>query len=305
MSGNHLYAVVVTFHPDEQVAANLSALCAQVQDVVVVDNGSSPAEIAQLHRQSSRIGFHLIENGENLGIATALNIGIRHVIGVSQARQEQDRAKASPLGESWVMLFDQDSCVTDAFTGTMLDSFLTNPTADRLGILVPLYRDKRFGKPIPADKIATGGIEAAMTSGSLIPLGTFERHGLFVDEFFIDGVDIEFSLRLRKAGLRIEECTDAVLLHSPGAPRFHRIGGFNFQTSNYAPVRRYYQERNKIWIYKRYFSTFPRYCRRLLIGSVKDFAKIVLIEPRKTGKIVHFLRGVYDGILERMGRLTP
>jgi rhamnosyltransferase len=285
-------AIVVTFHPDSEVAGNLDSLTAQAYEVIVVDNGSTEAELALLRAAASRLGLELIENGSNLGIATGLNIGIRRVLARTPASEER-----------WIMLFDQDSRITEGFVETMVRHFEASPAHDRLALLAPAYRDKRHDKDIAPDASRAGGLEVAMTSGSLLRAETFERFGLFVDELFIDAVDHEYSLRLRKAGGRIEECSAAVLLHSPGSPTFYRFAGWQFQTANYAPVRRYYQERNKLWIYRRYFSGFPRYCLRLFIVSVKDFAKIVLLESDKSLKIRYFLRGVLDGIRGRMGAM--
>jgi rhamnosyltransferase len=291
MSIYSVSAIVVTFHPEAEVAQNLAALRAQVKKVIVVDNGSSEMELAMLREAATQLGLELIENGGNLGIATGLNIGIRRTLALKPGAAER-----------WILLFDQDSCVTTGFVEAMVRHFEASPAADRLTLLVPTYRDKRHGAIIPPER-GVEGLQVAITSGSLLRAATFERHGLFADELFIDAVDHEYSLRLRKAGYRIEECSEAVLLHSPGSPTFYRVGGWHFQTANYAPIRRYYQERNKFWLYRRYFFSFPRYCLRLVVVSAKDFVKIVLLERDKTRKIIYFLRGVRDGILCRMGAI--
>ncbi len=293
MSGIPSVAVVITYFPDQGVVGNLEALRGQVDRVVVVDNGSTEMELALLRGAAARLGLELIENGSNLGIATGLNIGIRRAM--AGIRAGEDR---------WILLFDQDSCVTEGFVATMVRHFEASPAEDRLALLAPSYRDQRHGKEIAPEAMRAGGLEVAMTSGSLLRAETFAQCGLFVDELFIDAVDHEYSLRLRRAGRRIEECQAAVLLHSPGSPTFYRVGGWQFQTAHYAPIRRYYQERNKLWMYRRYFFGFPRYCLRLMIVSVKDFAKIVVLESDKGRKIRYFLRGVWDGVRGRMGAIA-
>ena len=97
MNRDPVCAVIVTYHPRAEMVTNLSTTHAQVQGMVVVDNGSSPEELAPLQQAASHVGFELIENGENLGIAEGLNRGI---------------ASAKAQGFSWVVLFDQDSRVT-------------------------------------------------------------------------------------------------------------------------------------------------------------------------------------------------
>ncbi|MES2392876.1 MAG: glycosyltransferase, partial [Acidobacteriota bacterium] len=121
-------AVIVTFHPDADVIANLQALRPQVSRVVVVDNGSTPEELAQLRQAALALDVELIENGDNLGIAAALNRGIR---------------RALELDYLWVLLFDQDSRVTEDFTQTMMGAFAASPSRDRLAILIPRYEDRR------------------------------------------------------------------------------------------------------------------------------------------------------------------
>jgi rhamnosyltransferase len=288
MSTNRICAVVVTFHPDEDVLENLYKLRDQVDGLVVVDNGSSPQSIALLRRASSEIQFELIENGENLGIATALNIGIRWV-------ERNDY--------HWVILFDQDSAVTDGFIATMIHAYETHPQSDRLGILVPRYVDKRSGNRIPAPLTRKGEIEIATTSGSLMLVSSFLAHGLFVDDLFIDSVDYEYSLRLRSDGYLLEECQEAVLLHSPGTPKIHRFFGiYLFQTSNYSPIRRYYQERNKIWVARKYWRKCPDSCLKLFSFSLNALVKIILAENQKWDKCYSFSMGIVDGFRGRMGR---
>ena len=293
MNSHAAYAVVVTYHPGPDDLANLAPLHAQLSQVVVVDNGSTAEELAQLRAATAALGFVLIENGENLGIATALNIGLRW--GMQQE---------SGTVPDFVLLFDQDSRVTPGFLSAMLHAFEDSPLGDRLGILVPSYLDGRLNRPLPHNYVAEG-LEAAMTSGSMLRLQTFAQHGLFVDELFIDGVDYEFSLRLRKAGYLIDACSGATLLHSPGAPRrLKLLGILPYHTANYSPLRRYYQERNKIWIARRYFFAFPVFCLKLFMFSFKDFFKITFGEPNKLVKLRFFLRGVADGISGSMGKLN-
>jgi rhamnosyltransferase len=287
---NSVCAVVITFHPDPDVLENLSKLRPQVQGLVIVDNGSSQAMLDSLRTASSQIGFELIENGENLGIAAALNTGVRW-------------ADANCF--QWVILFDQDSAVTEGFMGSMLHAFENNPKSDRLGILVPRYIDKRSGSDLPAISVRTGGLEAAMTSGTLMRVSSFHQLGPFEEGLFIDAVDYEYSLRLRSHGYFIEECDQALLLHSPGAPKVHKLRGmYLFQTANYSPVRRYYQERNKVWVTRRYWKRVPFFCFKLFFFSSKDYVKCIVAENRKWDKFYYATMGVLDGFRDRMGRFN-
>jgi rhamnosyltransferase len=288
MISNSVCAVVVTYHPADDVLENLKKVREQVQTLVVVDNGSSEQELATLRRASSDLVFHLVENGENLGIAAALNIGVLW-------------AQANSF--HWIILFDQDSCVTGSFIETMLRACRNSPSGDRLGIMIPKYVEKRLGTDMPGHIDRNGQLEVAMTSGSLLPVSIFQEYGLFNESLFIDSVDYEFSFRLRSKGFRIEECSDAILLHSLGTPEVHRLLGKTiFRTANYSPSRHYYQERNKVWLTRRYWRKYPLHCSKLLFSSVKDHIKILLAESQKWKKCYFSAMGVVDGLLGHMGK---
>jgi len=282
-------AVIVTYHPDAVVLENLSTLRPQVRHLIVVDNGSSAAELAPFRLAADSQNFELVENGENLGIAAALNRGIQ---------------KARLLEAGWVLLFDQDSRVMDGFVDTMIRFFLSNPWGERLAIANPRYVDFRFGTPLPQHREVQGKLESATTSGSLSPMCIFDETGGFAEKLFIDGVDYEYSLRLREKGYVIATCAQAVLLHSPGDPTpHHSLFWKSFQASNYAPIRRYYQERNKIWICRRYGRRFPGFFLNQFTISLKDLIKILLVEKNSWPKFRFFMRGIADGLRGRMGKL--
>ncbi len=286
---NDVCAVVVTFHPDGDVLENLATVRPQVSSLVVVDNGSNPAELAPLRAAAVALAFELIENGDNLGIATALNIGVL-------------RAKA--LGFGWVLLFDQDSRVTPGFVTAMMHGFSTSSFGDKLAILNPRYIDSRFRTDLEQHRhLATGELESATTSGSLSPMWLYDKVGLFTDELFIDGVDYDFSLRVREFGYVCATCTEAFLLHAPGTPTPRTLfGRFHFKTSNYSAIRRYYQERNKLWNIRRHGRRFPEFFANQMFISVKDLTRVLLAEEDPWTKAKFFLRGWIDGLRGRMGK---
>ena len=288
MPSHEVCAVVVSYHPDADVLANLATLRPQVREIVVVDNGSSPQELAALAAGAAALGCIILKNLENLGIAKALNQGV---------------AWAREHGFGYVMLFDQDSTVTPGYVETMRAFFNRAQSERPLAILVPRYVDRRFGSVLEPPANGDGHLEAATTSGSLMPIEVFAAAGFFAEELFIDGVDYEYSLRVRRLGFTIDECREAVLLHSPGTPTHHRgLRGKQFQAANYSPIRRYYQERNKIWVAKRYWRTFPSFCAKQFLTSAKDLVKIVLVEQDKGKKSRFFFRGIRDGLRGRTGK---
>jgi rhamnosyltransferase len=288
MEKKSVCAVVVTYRPDAAVLDNLAAIRPQVQGLVVVDNGSSEEKLNRLRLAAPDMGFTLIENGDNLGIATGLNIGVKW---------------AQSEGYTWVALFDQDSTAPPSFIDTMRRAYDTNRRGDRAALLVPRYIDSRLGHPLPANYAANGSLQVAMTSGSLMPVAIFSQEGWFEESFFIDGVDYEYCLRLRSRGYSVEECTEAVLLHAPADFTECRLNGSRlFLTSNYSAERRYYRDRNKIWMMRKYCTRYPAFFLSTLASSLKDCLKILLAENDKRRKVFHMALGVRDGLLGRMGK---
>jgi rhamnosyltransferase len=281
-------AIVVTFHPHVKYLENLAKIRAQVDLLIVVDNGSNENELAQIRFASREFGFKLIENGDNVGIAAALNLGVR------LAQRE---------GCRWVALFDQDSTVTDRFIATMIDEFHTYRSRKNIMQIIPRYLDPATGIESAISRFEDGGAFLTITSGSVFNMEAFEKCGLFQEELFIYCVDDDYSLRIRKKGFFIGVSKNAVLLHQSGHPTSRRMFGMTLTTKNYRPEVRYYYSRNKVWILRTYGIAFPR----LIVPTLREFVtiplKIALMEDGSWTKIKLFTRGLLDGIAGKMGPL--
>lgn len=290
MTSNSVCAVVVTFRPDITARENFAAVRPQVQGMVVVDNGSPDASLGWIRAAGAELDFSVIENGENRGLPVALNAGIEW---------------ATTHGYRWVVLFDQDSTVTEGLIDTMLEEFERLSSHTRVGIVAPRYVNRDTGeKDIHSSpKLADGGLDAAWTSGSLIPITVFKDVGGFEPSLVIDLLDYEFSLRVRSAGYVIAECAEAVLLHTPGFPTRHRLLGISsFTTDGHSPARRYYRFRNRIWIVKRYRRKFRGLALHNLKMQLKEAVKIALGERSRWTTFKFIARGICDGIIGRTGK---
>jgi rhamnosyltransferase len=285
---NGVCAVIVAFRPRVEDLGNLAEVRPQVQDLVVVDNGS-PEETLQSLRSASRVlKFVLIENGDNLGIGAALNIGVRW---------------AQSNGSHWVALFDQDSTVTDGFVAQMLIDFEYFQGQRNIMLLIPRYKDPQSGVERICGLAEDGGPFVTVTSGSLLPVAAFESCGYFNEDLFIYTVDDEYSLRLRSQGYSIALSPRAVLLHASGSPSCFRIFGKPwFRTTNYKPGVRYYISRNRIWMSLRYGVRYPRWARGALRASVVDLCRLAIAEDYRWAKVKMIFLGFRDGMLGRMGK---
>jgi rhamnosyltransferase len=281
-------AVVVTFHPKPEHLQNLAKIRAQVDLLIVVDNGSAESELEQLRTVCQDPGSRLIENGDNLGIAAALNRGVRAV------REE---------GCHWVALFDQDSELTEGFIAAMITEFIGYSRNKKIMQIIPRYLDPATGIERAVSLFEDGGAFLTITSGSLFSMEVFETCGLFQEDLFIYCVDDDYSLRIRKNGFFIGISKNAVLLHQSGHPTHHKVFGKALQTKNYRPEVQYYYARNKVRMLRAYGSTFPR----IIVPTLREFLtipiKIALMEDASREKIKLFALGLADGVIGRMGRL--
>ena len=280
--------MVVTFQSEPATLDNIALLRPQVDDLIVVDNGSSKQAVVMLREASVVWNLTLVENQSNLGIAAALNLGV--VVALSHHH-------------SWVIVFDQDSTVTPGFVEAMALGYRHHPLRDSVGIFCPHYVDRLSGAVVETTAVlADGSPIVAMTSGSLMPTWVFKRCGWFLEELFVDQVDVEYCFRLRSAGYLIARSPEARLLHSAGCPRLHRAWGLgSFRATHHSALRRYYMTRNRLWITRKYWRMHLGWCLPILRSILTDTVKLALVEDSKTAKLRSTFAGALDAIRGRLG----
>jgi rhamnosyltransferase len=288
MFGQSVCGVIVTYHPTPKMLENVPEILAQVQGLIGVDNGSTSDELEPVRVMSQSFGFQLIENGENLGIAEALNQGVRW---------------ARNGGYPWVILFDQDSRITEGFLCQMFADWRSHPDRERVGSIHPKYVDPDTGTEPVVRRARDGGPVLSLTSGALMPTWIFDKIGEFASEYFIDCVDFEYCLRIRAAGYLIADSREAVLMHAAGrAKEKLSFLGFSFRPTHHSVVRRYYMSRNRIALYRKYFRVFPGWILQFMNDSLRETIKCFVGEQDRAGKFRSFLLGSWDGLSGRMGR---
>jgi len=266
---------------------NLSHVAAQTQGLVVVDNHSNPDSLNRLRAASRSLGFHLIENAENRGIAEALNQGVRW---------------AKSAAHPWVILFDQDSRLGPNFVANMMATWESHPQRDRVCSVHPTYYDPEVVKDPVRQRASDGGPITSMTSGALMPMWVFDKIGWFASEFFIDEVDAEYCYRIRAAGYMIADSKRATLLHSTGNPERFSFLGFTCRPTQHSATRRYYMSRNRIVLYRRYFPIFPRFVLHSMHMALIETIKCFVADRDRLRKFRNFLLGTWDGFRGKMGK---
>jgi rhamnosyltransferase len=287
MNATDVCAVIVTYQPNATMLERIPNVLAQVQGLVVVDNGSSEDELGPLRAATIALGFNRIENGENLGIAEALNRGIRW------ARNQ---------GFPWVILLDQDSQVTDNFVEQMLTAWAAHPSRDRIAAIHPRYFDPQTGIEVHVPRANDGSPIFPMTSGALMPSWIFDKIGWFASEYFIDVVDWEYCFRIRAAGFLVASSSYAKLFHSPGNPSTTTFLGRTLQYSHHEAIRRYYISRNSIAFYRKYLFYFPGWVLRAAYRQLHELVVCLVADENRGCQCRCFLRGTWDGLTGRMGK---
>jgi rhamnosyltransferase len=277
-------AVVVTYNPSPLFVENVAALSTQVDRIVVVDNGSSSETEVHLGGVESRYGCKVIRNHQNLGIAAALNIGVKY---------------ATEAGCDWVVTFDQDSRVSDGFISLMLETYRQAPHPEKIAIVAPSYVDRESRVRRKVLRASNGDVLITMSSGSMMPVSAIQSVGAFDESLYIDYVDTDFCLRARRKGLLILQ-SPAVLFHSLGRTTYHRLFGRNFYVTNHSAGRRYYITRNRLRLLARYRmdrSWARRECREILTENVA----VLLVEDHKWQKVRAIIQGAVDALRGKTG----
>ncbi len=274
-------AVVVLYHPGDEVVANIRSWNDQVTKVYAVDNSEPPDE-SFAARMVDLGNVTWLPQRENVGVAAALNMGAE--LAISE-------------GFSFLLTMDQDSRATPNMVATLLACVVEG--GRDVGIIAPFQLLKSGSVP---PRSGNEEAEAVLTSGNILNLRAYEIVGPFVDELFIDMVDIEYCLRLRSAGYRIIRCHDALLEHNLGDITAHRYLGRMVSVSNHPPLRRYYMSRNRFYVIARYRSQYPEFCRRQIRQIVGEIKGIILFEHEKPAKLWMTLKGYLDYHRRKMGR---
>jgi rhamnosyltransferase len=289
MNSRGTCAVVITFCPQAAVLDNLAKVRSQVEGLVVVDNGSLAELLTSLQTAARELDFTLIENEVNLGIAAALNAGVRW---------------ARSQGFQYVTLFDQDSTVTEGFCAAMVAQYESHPRRDKVAIVTPSQVERSTGRARAHRFAKDGGPLIAITSGSLMPVDIFDRCGWFQEDLIIDCVDHEYCLRARSQGYTLAECRNAVLLVAVGSTTSHQAFGLTISARHYSARRRYYITRNRLVMIQRFWKQQPAWCCRTLQDIVQDTIKVAFVEEGRWGKMGNTARGIYDAFCGRMGKVV-
>jgi rhamnosyltransferase len=131
-------------------------------------------------------------------------------------------------------------------------------------------------------------------------MDVFNKTGLYDEGMFIDQMDFDFSLRVRRAEFEIHRIARAVLRHELGDEAAPRAPLGRFHTFH-SPLRRYYIYRNGLYLAKRHLRNFPAFIARLAVVSMLQLVTIALYGRERARSFLYILRGVSDFFRGRTG----
>lgn len=242
--------LVVTHEGAETVCQTLQSCLSSPQEearpVMVIDNASADHTVSVVESLSLP-GLEVVRMPKNVGVAKAFNLGVK---------------KARQIAARWLFILDQDSicgsCCLDILLQTANDLMKKGkkvgavcPTAKSLifsDVIHYPYRWTGRGlepvlcneKKLPDVPIA---IDSTISSGTMYRVDALAAINGFREEYFIDFVDHECHIRLRRAGWSLWWEKRAVL--------YHRLGRIQRMTDEglwveHDPVRYYYMARNMV-----------------------------------------------------------
>lgn len=272
-----VFAVVVSFNGGQKTSESISALLGNVGHIHVVDNASDAKSVEILDSIICEGNISLTKLSQNKGIGYALNLGVK----LAQRR-----------GYKWILTMDQDSVIGSDMIDQYFMAIEKNP---RMVCLSPNIKMNGF-RTGEGDEV----VDYAITSGNLVRVKVFDVIGAYDEEMFIDGIDFDFSLRLRGAGYKLHKIGNAHMNHELGEPK-NISKFFSVFYTRHSPLRRYYMFRNSLYRSEKYLIKFPAFIIKLTISQILLLLLIPFFDKKPFRSILYIHRGIVDYFLRKTG----
>ena len=277
-SENLLAGCVILYNPTHAVISSIESYLKFLNVLYIIDNSEcfDNKLVEKIKAIDPKIIY--IQQGINLGIASALNTGC---------------SLAVTSGYQWLLTMDQDSYfLGNEFFQTWYNNIDQNA---KIGVIAASYTNE-YDRWQREYSNQYNEIHFAVTSGNIINLRAWENIRGFEEKLFIDEVDHDYCLKLRKDGYKILISKKVLMGHMIG--EFYNeddnnlISKRNFTLHN--PLRYYYMSRNVLYLCKKYFFIDFGFVSRRFYYLIKSLAKILLRYPNKKDYLSFFFKGIKD-----------
>jgi rhamnosyltransferase len=299
-------AAYITAYEDPKAVMNcINAIMSQsvvVEKLLILDNSSKQPLLNLANQSNICIKFH----PENIGIGTGLTWAI-----TCSSEEKYD----------FLWTFDQDSTPDKDCLKHLLYAYENlKYTHDSIGIIAPTAIDYRSNNKIPGALFYRDcfipyqpkndekyyACDAPITSGSLIFLPSAEKVVPPRADLFIDGIDLDYGLRLKQNGFHNFIVTTALMQHNFGNPMKIKFLHKERYLQIYSPLRHYYICRNHTYLETRYAQGGYRITSimRRLKYMLSSILWIMLYDfDKKQLKLWACLLGTYHGFQGKLGKI--
>lgn len=282
---NKICASIITYNIDNKIINVVNSIINQVDLVVIVDNASKTETKMILNDLEKLDKVKVIFNLENVGIAKALNQGVKY---------------AEAKGMDWIITLDHDSICDENMIENMFKAYYMYNKLESVGILTPkiyeINKNDFISKKHSSEEIYIE-VKDCIQSGSIYKLDLFKKIGYFNESLFIYHVDYDLCEKVLKSGYKILQCNNTILHHEEGYKIPKRFLGKTIFYNNYSGMAIYYITRNTVYMSKKYNIL---YSKRI----VKDLIHIILYDKNRWELLLYWSRGLKDGLLNRYGKLV-
>ncbi|MBO3699735.1 glycosyltransferase family 2 protein [Fabibacter sp. E12] len=265
--------------------------------VIVVDNGSDDGSGEKLKLEFSNVIF--LQNDENQGFTGGNNTGIQYALDHSY---------------DYVMLLNNDTIITPNFLSPLVKRM---EGEDWAAIQPKIMYNYDRGIIWNAGGVFRASISKPITRGEgvvdngqfnnitttewitgccfLIKSDQVRSIGLLDERFFIYYEDLDWSLKLRRKGLKLGFEPKSVIYHEAGRSDINRD---KYGEGNVSPFSHYQNVRNHLFIVRRYasgFNAIGSWCYQAfkLLGYITYF----LLRGRFK-KVQYTVRGAFHGLIQ-------
>lgn len=278
----HIAGVVVLYNPSQTIFQSIDSYRKQISVLFVVDNSEYP-DLTVVEKIRRLENIHYTWNGGNFGVAKGLNMGARSAVNGHY---------------DFLLMMDQDSVAAP----DMVHQLLTHKDDDpktKVAILYPYhsyynYRQAKDSKDVT--ELFWGD-----TAGSLLRLSAYQQCGPFLDDLFIDYVDVEYCLRLQSAGYKILQVNKAIIYQSLGNMVSKKFIFRTVGVTNYSPIRVFYRIRNGLYVARKYFRKYPWWSFKEMIAALYVLLKLIVFERDRRKKLQMALQGMKYSITGILG----
>ena len=275
--------LLTLYFPPESLLQNIDTYINYIDKLYVVDN--TPLVNTLLHSEikAKYSKVDIVSSGDNIGIAAALNIGIREGI-----RNEY----------AWLLTMDQDS----SFAQDQADKYFSS-----LGFLDA--KDVAIVSPLHERPVTDSGVceyekkIQVMTSGNLLNLALTEDIGLFNEALFIDSVDHDYCLRANLCGKNVLQTKNCYIIHEVGnCHTSSLLFGYRKRTFHmHSAKRMYFIVRNNLYLRKEYRNEFPEFIRIYKKVVNNKISKTLRYGDNKLVYLKYIIKAYRDFYLNKYG----